>query len=223
MIFAGWEMRQWQHWLMGQLFASYGFKAIILTWGRTMVTTDPELTVQHFTSVKNKCLEIINQLPKRQQQHVSFFAMSHGSGVAMMVANAVPRLESIVLNLSGADLAEIVWTWSKTVPELKKSLQKRKISLKSLKELWAPISPLNNISQVKVKRVLIYLAARDERIPFTQQERLVAAFKEHGIPVTGIINTRHHHLLSEIINLLKFDIYMSFLKGEPTNTLLRRH
>ena len=51
-VFAGWGVRQWHLWLLGQLFTSYGFKAIILTWDKTLLTTDPGLTVQHFMSVK---------------------------------------------------------------------------------------------------------------------------------------------------------------------------
>lgn len=221
MIFAGWEMRQWQLWLLGQLFTSYGFKSIILTWDVSILTSDPELTLERYMAVKNKCLEIISHLPKRQQQHISLFGMSQSAGLTMMVANAVPRLENIVLNLPGADLAEIAWTWDEVVPELKKSLRKKKISLKTLKEVWAPLSPINNLTHLKVKKILVYLARRDELIPFSQQEQLVSALKAHHVKVTGLINTRHHHLLSTIINLLKFDVYMSFLKGENTNILLR--
>lgn len=211
-VLGGWGTTQRQLWLLGQLLASYRFKAIIITWPRDIMTADVKLTHERFMKVRDDVLTLIKKLPKKQQKNISLFGMSQGTILSFMIANVYPHVEKMVINITGSDLAETVWSWDKTMPELKSEIVKNKVTLKKLKNAWSDLSPINNLDHLKAKAVLLYLAKHDELIPFQSQEELLHALQSTDICVEAIINERHSHFTSALLNLLRFPLYVNFLK-----------
>lgn len=213
-VFGDWGAKQYQLWLLGQLLASYKFKAMIVTWDPAVFSSNAEMTTTRFEEITSEVLKTIRYLPKREQKQVSVFGIGLGTIPAFMVANQSFEVKKIIANITCSDLAETVWTWKKeTNNELKKNLLKQKMTLQRLKDLWFDLSPINNIDRLNGKKVLLYLAKFDEVFPFSQQEQFLNALYDQEIETNAIINTRHNHTISALINLLRFDTYIHFLKS----------
>ncbi len=215
-ILGGWKTTQLQLWILGQLLSSYHFKTIIFTWDADILTSDPELSLERFTQVKNRVIATITTLPQSQQKHVSLFGISQGTIIAAMITQDIKGIEKIILNLSGSDLAEIIWSWDKSIKGFKKQMLRKGVTLPKLKKIWSPLSPLNNLKDSGVKDILLYMAVHDELIPYNLQEDLLKGLQANNISVEALVNERHSHLKSAIVNLLRFPVYINFLR-RPSN------
>jgi len=214
-VFGGWGMKQWQLWLLGQLFATYHYKAIMYTYDPTILLGDPEQVVQRFLELEQDVLKTLGTLPKREQKNISMLGVSLGTIPAFMVANEIKSVKKLVINLSGSDLAEIVWGWNKGAGSLiKDRLLTQKVTLNELQKSWFGLSPIHNLAALPGKKVLLYLANQDKLIPFAYQQQLLQSLKDAQIQTEAIINTRHNHLVSMIINLLNFSVYIAFLRNK---------
>ena len=129
-----------------------------------------------------------------------------------MVASTLPQVDKLILNLSGSDLAEITWSWDNVIPGFKDTLREQNITLPKLKKAWLPLSPYHNLKKVTVNNILIYLSAQDELIPFNSQQELLQSLQKKRIYIEAIINERHGHMVSGAINLLRFPVYINFLR-----------
>lgn len=215
-VLGGWKTNQLQFWLLGQLLSSYHFKTIVVTWDAGILTPDPKVSLERFTQVKESVIATITSLPKSQQKHLSLFGISQGTIIAAMVARESKGIEKLILNLSGSDLAEIIWSWDKSVKGFKKQMLRKGVSLPKLKKIWSPLSPLNNFKESNVHDVLFYMAVHDELIPYNLQEKLLQALQSDNIRVEAIVNERHSHLKSAVVNLLRFPTYITFLRRPST-------
>ncbi len=213
-VLGGWGTTQGQLWLLGHLLASYKFKAIIFTYSKDILSIYPDTTSKHIHEVVDQVGQTITSLPAKQQKNVSLFGMSLGTNIAFLVANE-KKIEKMVINLSGGDFAETIWALDKVAPEIKAGFEKEHITLTKLKRKWSTLSPLNNIDGLKTKEVLLYLAKKDEFIPFSHQKNLLDALQSKT-KVDAYLNERHGHLVSSIINLLRFQVYIRFLQAPTT-------
>jgi len=222
-VFGGWGIKEWQLFPLGHLLNSYDFKAIILTWDSNILTPDPKLTLKRFQELERYTLELIAKLPKKERSHLSLFGISQGTFPTLMVANNLPSIDRIILNLSGANFADIIWSWDKVIPNFKNKILEKNLDLPKLKKIWKLLSPIYNLGDIHTSKILMFLSQKDELIPFSEQELLLEAIKKNGLDVEAIVNTRHNHFKSGLINLLRFWIYINFLKKPvPTKRLVKQ-
>lgn len=210
-VFGDLNTKQYQLWFLGQLLASYKFKAIVYTLTDSLLSLDPEQIATSFTHLKYHALQTIRSLPKKEQKNLAVFGIGLGTVPAFMVANEASQVSKIIANISGANLAEIVWEW-KSNNTFKKQLYRKKINQQKLQEIWFDLSPSRNLEGLPQKEVLLYMASHDEIFSFTQQEQLLNDLKKAEVSSETIINTRHNHRVSTLINLLHFNVYLSFLR-----------
>lgn len=215
-VFSGWRNTQWHFWFVSKALQAYGYKAFVYTYDDSILTPDAKQTVENFATVKKDVLQRIHALPKKEQKNMSVLGVSLGTILAFMVADEVPAVTKIIANLTCADVARVVWSWENIEKGFKEQLRKQKITLPRLQTIWASLSPINNLSTIQRKDVLLYAAEKDEVIPYEEAKALIEACKAKNPRTEAIINSRHSHVMSAIINMLRYETYIHFLQTEKS-------
>lgn len=210
-VFMGLGKSSFFRWFLGNVFSSHGYQAVVYSHDVAILSSDPRTTRQNFLEIKQDVLKRVKKLRKKDQKNLAVFATGIGNIPAFMIANELSGVKKVITNTPMADLAETVWTWEKDKLNYKEMLKEKRITKKQLKQEWFELSPLNNIDTFAEKKVLLYAAKNDEIIPFKQTQKLLDRMKEDHIDFEAIINSRHKHLISSLITLLKFGTYTQFL------------
>lgn len=211
-LICGWPGKIWHYFLTAKILERKGFQSIIYEYDEDILTSSIENTIKNTNVIKNDVLKEIINLKKYGFKDFSIFGTSYGSIISFIIANKEKSFSNLIINLTGADLAETVWTWDKGRDGLvKKGIKKQNISLIKLKQKWDELSPINNINNLKKFKVLFYLAKKDDVIPFRMQNRLLTELLKITPNIKVVINNKHNHLISALINLLRYKIYLNFL------------
>ncbi len=211
-LLSGWAFDRRFFTPVAYLLVLGGYKCRVYSYDASILSPNINLTLARFEFVKKEILSDIQNCSNHGDIPYAIFGTSLGALLALMVNNEYPYFEKIILNLTGADIAEVIWTWDIVKPGFKKALQLAGVTLELLKTSWKPISPINNLNNLNSKEILIYLSQRDEIIPFSQGEKLLEEFKARKYNYTAVVNKKLRHLPAAIINLLNFPIYINFLK-----------
>lgn len=203
-------------WFLGQVLASHGYHAIIYTSPVLILSPDPKETLKNFEKIKEDALKKIKKLPKKKRDNLAVFGISLGNIPAFMLAQEVAGVKKIIANTPPADFAETVWKWNQKKFNFKKLLAEKKITRKQLKKEWAPLSPINNLNFRNDKSLLLFASLHDEIFPYTQAQEIIKKCEKENINFEAIINSRHKHLISSVINILRFKTYIEFLNTKNT-------
>jgi hypothetical protein len=212
-LLTGWKNTVGQFWIFSHILSLYGYRCITYEYDRSVLSPDAGRTKSELLKIKKDILEGIQKLKKEGIDSFAIFGTSLGSLIALMVANNSKEIDRIILNLSGADLAEIVWSWDYIEKGFKRGLLRNLLTLLRLKISWRIVSPINNVDKLKNKKILFYYAKKDEMIPFVQARKLAVAFKKYGHDYQVSVNKHNGHLGAGLINLLNFPKYIRFLNS----------
>ena len=91
-----------------------------------------------------------------------------------------PLVKAMALNHVSPWFADVVWRGLST-KHVRAGLDGH-ITLETLRDLWAPISPWSYLDRLTGKSALMIYAKYDLTFPVDLSEDLVRAFKERGIP-----------------------------------------
>lgn len=211
-LLAGWQNKPWMYWPISKILTLNGFYCITYTYNNDVFSPNTINTVRYFKEIRDDVLAKTKSLDKESYKDLSIFGTSLGSAISLMVVNKTTKISKIILNTTGADIAETVWQWDRAFPSFKESLISQSLTLNTLKKLWSPIAPLNNIDNLNDKKVLIYLSKKDEIIPYEQGKQLVKEFKKRNYKYNLVINNKLNHFLTGVFNLINATVYLSFLK-----------
>ncbi len=189
-----------------------GYTCTVYSYDASVLSPDIHKTIARFTEVKESILAKIAADTQAGKTPYAVFGTSLGAIIGLMVVNESPGIKKVILNLTGADIAETVWGWDIIKPWFKKALRIAGITLERLKKDWAPISPINNIDHLQGKDILLYLSEKDEVIPYTQGEKFKQSLEARGYQLQFILNRKRIHILAAAWNLIKFPVYIKFLK-----------
>lgn len=198
-------------WFLGQALASHGYQAIVYTYPFSVLSSNPKETRKNFEETKEHVLQTIKKLPKKKSKELAVFGISLGNIPAFMLAQEVPGIKKIIANTPPADLAETVWKWKNKKFNFRRILEEKKITRKQLKKEWLDLSPLHNLRSSGDKKLLLFASINDDIFPYSQAQKIIEKCKKENIDFEAIINSRHKHLISSIINILKFKTYIDFL------------
>lgn len=212
-LLAGWQNKLWMFRLFSKFLVLNGYHCITYAYDDDVLSPNTEKTIKHFNEVKEDILNKIKELKKAGYKSFSIIGISLGSVISLMVANKSPEISKIILNTTSIDLSETVWRWDKVNPSFKEGLTQQDLTLSRLKEIWRDITPANNISNLKDKKILVYLSEKDEVIPFSLGKRLIKKFGEKNYSYTLVTNSKLNHLFTGIYNMLNFRSYLNFLKA----------
>jgi len=212
-LLAGWKNRLWQFWWFSKILANHGFYCLTVTYDDEILSPDVTVTVSGLEEVANSILLKIRELEAEGYHDFSVFGTSLGCVLALMVANQSGAVSKVILNNTGGSVAEIVWSWDQVNQGFKKALVQQGFDLSKLEATWEKIAPENNLDNLKSSKLLVYLAKKDEIIPYYLGEKLLAKLKEQNISYKLVINNTLNHSWTGAANLFNSRIYLDFLKS----------
>jgi esterase/lipase len=148
-LLTGWRNRLWMYWPFAKILSLNGFYCITYAYDDEIFSPDTAKTVRYLTEVRDDVLITIKKLKKEGTKDFSIFGTSLGSMIALMIANNSKGVSKIILNTTGSDIAEIVWSWNKIFSWFKEDLLEQGFILDKLEKVWSSITPKNNTDQLK--------------------------------------------------------------------------
>lgn len=216
-MLSGWHTRFWMFWLFAKILELNGFQCILYEYDDDVLSPNTQKTVKSLLSIRDDILHKIEVLKKDGCTEFSIFGTSLGSNISLLVANRSKDISHVILNTTGIDIAETIWSWQSVFPYFKEMLLKNNYTLERLQEEWKPISPRHNIDNLKNKDILVYVSKKDEIIPYYLGKQLLEAFKERNYSYKTIVNTQLNHFFTGVYNLFNCSIYSQFLKKKIVN------
>ncbi|KKP87231.1 MAG: hypothetical protein UR89_C0004G0020 [Candidatus Roizmanbacteria bacterium GW2011_GWA2_35_8] len=214
-LICGWPGKIWHYYFTAKILEINGYRSIVYEYDDNILTSSIKDTIKNTNIVKQEILNQINKFKKQGLQDFSIFGTSYGSIITFMIVNQSKDISKIIINLTGFDLAETVWTWNKGKDSLvKNGIVEQNISLKSLKEKWRELSPINNSNKLEKAKILFYLAKKDEVIPYKLQTKLLEKLKKINHRIQIYTDRKLNHLFSALLNLLWYKRYAKFLNDK---------
>lgn len=213
-MLSGWKGKQWMYWPFSQILSINGYHCITYTYDPIILSADIYLSAHLIKHIAHHICLQINQLKKQGINEFSVFGTSLGSVISLVAANQSADISKIILNTTGSDISEAVWSWDHVVPDFKLSLLAKGITLTQLKQAWKDINPQHNLAHLHNKKLLIYLSSKDELIPWQLGQNLVSRLDHLGYHYQLITNHSLSHSHTGLINLLNVRSYLNFL-AEP--------
>lgn len=207
LIFPGLGISQKYGLFLGRLFAASGYQAHVFYYSDIFGKSIQEFS-NNVQTLVTEALKLTNKKAKRNE--FILFGTSMGSFIALNILNLSPNIKKSVINLCGDDFTLILTSWKKQFNNFKDEYFMN-MKKSQIKTLISDLSPENNIDKLKDKKILYFMAEKDNIIPFKNQKGLLKKIKESNIEVTTIINDHHGHVASEAINIFKFNTYLNFL------------
>lgn len=212
-LLSGWCIKQWMMWYFAKQFERNGYQCIVYTYENNVFSPDTKKTVNDLLRVRDDVLDRIKQLKEQECKDFNIFGASLGTIIALLVANKSSDISRIILNTTGSDIAEVVWSWDNVKKYFKNALISQGYSLVQLKKDWSVITPINNINNLKNKKILLFLSQKDELIPYKLGEALGDVLSKYKYDVQIRTNIHSAHLLSGILNLFNTKVYLKFLNA----------
>ena len=201
-----------QHWVISKLLQFNGYHVITYSYDNSILSPNVQDTVKNCFVVKNQILKQIESLKNQGINTFYILGESMGALLGLMIANSSKDISKIVLNTVGGDLAETVWSWDKAKPWFKNDIIKQGIKLQELKKIWKDISPINNIDNLQVKKILMYISKKDNIIQYESQAlTLFNALEQRNYKVKLVTNNYLHHVFTVAYNLLRPRLYLTFI------------
>ncbi|MEK7571180.1 MAG: prolyl oligopeptidase family serine peptidase [Patescibacteria group bacterium] len=210
-LIGGWTYTPAMLWITAKILESNGYYCITYTYHNEVFSPNTTKTVKELLAIKKAILQQISILKAQGLDSFSVFGTSLGTIPAILVANESSDITKVILNTSGADTAESVWSWDAVIPGFKENLKQQNFTKEQLVAAWKSISPQYNMDNLQGKSILIYLAKKDELIPYEQGERLLQLLQERKYPYEVVVNGWLNHGFTGILNLLNAKRYLHFL------------
>ena len=113
-------------------------------------------------------------------ESIGILGTSLGSCLSMLTTAHEPLIKAAALNHISPYFADVVWNGLSTM-HVRETLEGN-VTLDELRRMWLPISPLPFLDQVRGRAILLVYALYDLTFPVELSRKLVAAFRNHGVP-----------------------------------------
>jgi hypothetical protein len=131
-----------------------------------ILSSNWETTVENFGKIREAVREEIKKIKRKHKfKKINLIGVSIGCINTCMVANNNSLIDEIFLIIPGRCLAESLWKGIST-QEIRRTYEKKKITLRKLRAYWRKLAPENNINRLKCQKISIFLSKADVIIPF---------------------------------------------------------
>lgn len=168
-----------------------------------LLNENPLEVVKYFNEAKKDILETVIFLEKQGHKEFSIFGTSLSTSLALMATNSDNRFKKIIIGLSGSHLSKSFWGSNQLlVKNIKAKMRAKGINLAKLIKYWKKLEPVNNIKNLKGKKLFIYLAKNDKISPYKYGIALLDRMKGEKINFELYIDNFFGHYLSGFKQLL---------------------
>lgn len=207
-LLTGWPTRIWEYFLVTSSLAKNNYFCIAYEYDKEILTEFDNVD-KNIQLVVTNVLHKIKRLKKKGVVEFSLFGTSFGAVIALEIARKSNDIKKVVLNLPTAHITDILTSKSILVRPLMKVINSYKPSTKN-----EQLQPINNLMGLKSKKVLIYLAKKDQIVPYDKAKRLVDEMEKLKINHQVILNKYLTHYLAASKNHLVSSQYLQFLNKE---------
>lgn len=189
-----------------------GYFVVSYSYETAVATRSPQVTIDNIQAIQADVEKKINTLDDNVE--VSCFGISMGTVLAANIAAANTRIKKVVLNLSYGDISEHIINLPPTRTISRKRLKayiEAAGDEKTLAREFQPYSPLSLVSELKNKKILLYLSRRDQILQLTHTVKLRNALEAAGVQLQYFENVRGGHSIAIIYNCLRAKRYRDFL------------
>ncbi len=174
-IFLGWKMRISHLKILYSKFPDY--HKIVYQLPFTLLSGDFELMKKSW----EKLLDSVNKDMKENNVDL-VYGISLGTVFATYIANKSKTIKKVILALPIDELASVFWNSFITRLVIKKA-KKRGYTQKDMKNILSKYDPVNNLDNLKDKKIKIYIAKLDSIIFPSKSRNLVSKMKALNLNV----------------------------------------
>ncbi len=175
-----------------------GFSVLEYEFPKAILSSNWKFTLNYFNFIRKSVIKEIEKLKKEYRfQKIKITGVSLGCVNACMCADNNELINEILLIIPGHCLAESMWQGIST-QQIRQEYENQKISLKELKNHWHILAPENNITNLKSKKVSIFLSKADKVIPYYCGKKLLEKAKSLKYNLFYKINNNLGHYLTAL-------------------------
>ncbi|MDP3765850.1 MAG: prolyl oligopeptidase family serine peptidase [Nanoarchaeota archaeon] len=179
-----------------------------------LLNENPLEVVNYFNEAKKDILETVNLLENQGYKEFSIFGTSLSTSLALMVANSDNRFKKVIIGLSGSHLSKSFWDSNQLlVKNIKDKMCAKGVNLTKLMKYWKILEPVNNIKNLKGKKLFIYLAKNDKISPYKYGTKLLDKINKEKINFDLYIDNFFGHYISGFKQLLFPKRIIKFLEN----------
>lgn len=217
-FFCPFGMRRWQFLLPHLPISSLvkvGFQVVCYDYNIIKVTATPKSSKRILDEVLQDVQQRVNIYKKNGVENISSFGASLGSLFASYCSAKIPEIRKVVLNVPYGDMVGHILSAPRMLLLPKHRVQ-RYITLgggeKQLRKFFAGYSPLDNISELKKKKILLYLSKKDRVLLYSNSSKLKKELESAG-NLHYIENTKLGHFWTATYNHVKSSVYINFIQS----------
>ena len=175
-----------------------GFSVLEYEFPKAILSSNWKFTLDYFNFIRKSVINEIEKLKKEYGfQKIKIIGVSLGCVNACMCANSNELIDEIFLIIPGHCLAESMWRGIST-QQIRQEYENQKISIEELKIHWHALAPENNITNLKSKKISIFLSKTDKVIPYYCGKKLLEKAKSLKYNLFYKINNNLGHYLTAL-------------------------
>jgi hypothetical protein len=197
-IFPPWTGKFYLNTFLRKSIAKRNCSVLEYEFPRAILSANWKQVLSNFLFIKQSTLSEIDLLKQKHGfEKVNIIGVSLGCINACMIANNNFDIKKLYLILPGHCLAESLWEGEST-QELRDELDNNH-NLSDLKQYWRDLAPENNIDNLKVDKISVFLSEADKSIPFDHGKRFLGQLQSYNYSIEYKIVKRLKHSFAAIL------------------------
>ena len=179
-----------------------------------LLNKDPHQVFKKFLEAKKDITKTVSALKSKGFKEFSILGTSLSAALVFMVANADKSFRKIIVGFAGSHLSKSFLESNQLlVSHIREKMQTNGTNLIKLGEYWKTLEPINNIKNIKGRKLYIYLAKNDKVIPYKYGLELLNKIKNEKIDFNLYTDNIYGHYIGGLKQLLFPDKIIKFLEA----------
>lgn len=178
-----------------------------------LINENPNKVIKKFLEAKKDIIETVSNLKSRGVNEFSIFGTSLSTALVFMVADSEKSFGKIIVGLCGSHVSKsFIESEQLLVRHIRRKMKKNVPNLTKLIEYWKELEPINNLKNMKGRKLYIYLARNDKVVPYKYGLELLDTIKRNKIQYDLHVENIFGHYIAGIKQSLFPRMIINFLK-----------
>ena len=179
-----------------------------------LLNKDPHQVFKKFLETKEDIIKTVSALKSKGFKEFSILGTSLSAALVFMVANADKSFRKIIVGFAGGHLSKSFLESNQLlVSHIREKMKTNCTNLIKLGEYWKTLEPINNIKNIKGRKLYIYLAKNDRVVPYKYGLELLDKMRNKKIQFDLHIDNIFGHYIAGLKQLLFPDNIIEFLEA----------